>query len=88
MQAAFAVYAQVNEAASIRRCSSTWNVLCSFFYSGDRLAANPVQLVGRPKPGKALPKTRPAPRSRSCSRSSSRTESQNVKHVGPSEISH
>ena len=50
MQAAFAVCAQVHEAASIRRCSSTWNVLCTFLYSGDRLAANPLQLAGRPKP--------------------------------------
>jgi hypothetical protein len=32
MREAFATYAQVHEAASIRRCWSTWNVLCIFLY--------------------------------------------------------
>jgi site-specific recombinase XerC len=59
MRAAFAAYAQDHEAASIRRCWSTWNVLCTFLYTGEQLAANPMQLVGRPKLGKALPKALP-----------------------------
>jgi integrase/recombinase XerC len=59
MRAAFAAYAQDHEAASIRRCWSTWNVLCIFLYTGEQLAANPMQLVGRPKLAKALPKALP-----------------------------
>jgi integrase/recombinase XerC len=59
MRAAFATYAQGHEAASIRRCWSTWNVLCTFLYTGEQLAANPMQLVGRPKLAKALPKALP-----------------------------
>jgi site-specific recombinase XerD len=46
-----------HEAASIRRCWPTWNVLCTFLYTGEQLAANPMQLVGRPKLAKALPRT-------------------------------
>jgi integrase/recombinase XerC len=34
-------------------------VLCTFLYTGEQLAANPMQLVGRPKLGKALPKALP-----------------------------
>ncbi len=59
MRAAFATYARGHEAASIRRCWSTWNVLCTFLYTGEQLAANPMQLVGRPKLAKALPKALP-----------------------------
>jgi site-specific recombinase XerD len=59
MRAAFAAYAHDHEAASIRRCWSTWNVLCTFLYTGELLAANPMQLVGRPKLAKALPKALP-----------------------------
>jgi integrase/recombinase XerC len=59
MRAAFASYAQDHEAASIRRCWSTWNVLCTFLYTGEQLAADPMQLVGRPKLAKALPKALP-----------------------------
>jgi site-specific recombinase XerC len=59
MRAAFAAYAADHEAASIRRCWSTWNVLCTFLYTGERLAANPMQLVGRPKLARALPKALP-----------------------------
>jgi site-specific recombinase XerD len=59
MRAAFAAYALDHEAASIRRCWSTWNVLCTFLYTGEQLAANPMQLVGRPKLAKPLPKALP-----------------------------
>ena len=59
MRTAFAVYARDHEAASIRRCWSTWNVLCTFLYTGEVLAANPMQLVGRPKLAKPLPKALP-----------------------------
>ncbi len=59
MRYAFAAYAHDHEAASIRRCWSTWNVLCTFLYTGEQLAANPMQLVGRPKLAKPLPKALP-----------------------------
>jgi integrase/recombinase XerC len=59
MRAAFATYARDHEAASIRRCWSTWNVLCTFLYTDEQLAANPMQLVGRPKPARSLPKALP-----------------------------
>jgi integrase/recombinase XerC len=59
MRHAFATYAQDHEAASIRRCWSTCNVLCTFLYTGEQLAANPMQLVGRPKLAKSLPKALP-----------------------------
>ena len=59
MRSAFAAYARDHEAASIRRCWSTWNVLCTFLYTSERLAANPMQLVGRPKLARPLPKALP-----------------------------
>jgi integrase/recombinase XerC len=59
MRQAFAAYARDHEAASIRRCWSTWNVLCTFLYTGEQLPANPMQLVGRPKLAKPLPKALP-----------------------------
>jgi site-specific recombinase XerD len=34
-------------------------VLCTFLYTGEQLAANPMQLVGRPKLAKPLPKALP-----------------------------
>lgn len=59
MRGAFADYASGHEAASIRRCWSTWNVLCTFLYSTEQLDANPMSLVGRPKLAKTLPKALP-----------------------------
>ena len=61
MRAAFAAYAAEHEAASSRRCWSTWNVLCTYLYTGEELAANPMPLVGRPKVEKSLPKALPRP---------------------------
>ena len=61
MRSAFAAYAADHEAASIRRCWSTWNVLCTFLYTGEELAANPMPLVGRPKMDKSVPKALPRP---------------------------
>jgi integrase/recombinase XerC len=34
-------------------------VLCTFLYTGEQLAANQMQLVGRPKLAKALPRALP-----------------------------
>jgi site-specific recombinase XerD len=56
LSAAFAAYAENHEAASIRRCWSTWNTLCAFLYSSELIPANPMALIGRPKVPKLLPK--------------------------------
>ena len=61
MRAAFADFAPAHESASIRRCWSTWNVLCNFLYTAELIAANPMPLVGRPKASKTLPKALPQP---------------------------
>lgn len=45
--AAFAAYADTHEAASIRRCWSTWNTLCAFLYTDELIQANPMPLVVR-----------------------------------------
>jgi site-specific recombinase XerD len=59
MRSAFAEYARTHEAASIRRCWSTWNVLCTFLFTAELIAANPMPMIGRPKQPKALPKSLP-----------------------------
>ncbi|MGV0812816.1 tyrosine-type recombinase/integrase [Mycolicibacterium boenickei] len=59
MRSAFATFARDHEAASIRRCWSTWNVLCTFLFTSELLAANPMALVGRPKLPRSLPKALP-----------------------------
>lgn len=56
MRQAFAAFAQDHAATSIQRCWSTWNVLCTYLYTAELLAANPMSLVGRPKVARALPK--------------------------------
>jgi hypothetical protein len=35
MRRAFASYAALHEPASIRRCWSTWNVLCDFLFTAN-----------------------------------------------------
>ena len=59
MRSAFAEYARTHEAASIRRCWSTWNVLCTFLFTAELIAANPMPMIGRPKQPKSLPKSLP-----------------------------
>ena len=59
MRTTFAQYAETHEAASIQRCWSTWNVLCTFLYTSELIVANPMPLVGRPKLPKTLPKALP-----------------------------
>ncbi len=59
MRAAFAAYVPVHEAASIRRCWSTWNVLCEFFYTAELILANPMAFVGKPRAAKMLPRSLP-----------------------------
>lgn len=53
---AFADFANTHASASIRRCWSTWNALCAYLLAAQQLVANPMQLVGKPKPAKTLPK--------------------------------
>jgi integrase/recombinase XerC len=55
MRTAFAGYARDHEAASIRRCWSTWNVLCTFLYTNEQLAANPMQLTAPACSSRSLP---------------------------------
>jgi integrase/recombinase XerC len=55
MRTAFAQYAETHEAATIQRCWSTWNVLCTFLYTAEPIVANPMPLVGWPKLAKTLP---------------------------------
>ena len=50
---------QRTNAASIQRCWSTWNVLCTYLYTSELIPANPMPLVGRPKLAKTLPKALP-----------------------------
>lgn len=59
MRSAFASYASDHEAASVRRCWSTWNVLCTFLYTNEQISANPMSLVGKPKLAKTLPRALP-----------------------------
>ena len=60
LRTAFAQYAETHEAASIQRCWSTWNVLCTYLYTAELIASNPMPMVGRPKLAKTLPKALPA----------------------------
>jgi integrase/recombinase XerC len=53
---AFADFANTHASASIRRCWSTWNALCAYLLVAQQLVTNPMQLVGKPKPAKTLPK--------------------------------
>jgi site-specific recombinase XerD len=58
LRAAFAAYAHTHSSASIRRCWSTWNTLCTYLFTAELLDANPMLLIGRPKV--SLPKSYPA----------------------------
>ncbi|MFC9790839.1 tyrosine-type recombinase/integrase [Rhodococcus sp. NPDC127528] len=57
MRAAFAEYARNHQAASIRRCWSTWNMLCEYLFAADAIVANPMSSVLRPKIPKTVPKS-------------------------------
>ena len=83
MRAAFAAYAATHEPASIRRCWSTWNVLCDFLYTAELIAANPMPFVGRPKAAKTLPRSLPSPRSARCLMRWRPTASRRAAPTGP-----
>ena len=57
LRAAFADYAATHRPASIRRCWSSWNVLCTFLYTSEVIGSNPMPAVKQPRPGKTLPKS-------------------------------
>jgi site-specific recombinase XerD len=57
LRAAFAAYAETHSAATIRRCWSTWNTLCTFLYTAEVIDGNPMPVIGRPKVPKSLPKS-------------------------------
>src|SRR5258705_220653 len=59
LRTAFAQYAETHESASIQRCWSTWNVLCTYLYTSELIVANPMPLVDRPKLAKTLPNALP-----------------------------
>lgn len=56
MRTAFAEYADTRQPASIRRCWSTWNMLCDFLFAADVIVANPMTSVLRPRAPKTVPK--------------------------------
>ncbi|BDX32367.1 integrase [Mycobacterium antarcticum] len=59
LRSAFAGYADTHSAASVRRCWSTWNTLCTFLITAELVQTNPMPLIGRPKVPKTLPKSYP-----------------------------
>lgn len=56
LRTAFAEYADTRQPASIRRCWSTWNMLCDFLFAADAIVANPMSSVLRPRAPKTVPK--------------------------------
>jgi integrase/recombinase XerC len=59
MRIAFAQYAETHSAASILPCWSTWNVLCTYLFISELIAADPMPQVGRPRVPESLPKALP-----------------------------
>lgn len=60
LRSAFAGYADTHSAASVRRCWSTLNTLCTSLLTAELVQANPMPLIGCPKGPKTLPKSYPA----------------------------
>jgi hypothetical protein len=88
MRAAFATYAHDREAASIRRCWSTWNVLCAFLYNRRAVGRQPhaTDSAGLNCP-RACPRPSPVPPWRRCWRLSPRTVTPSAEPTGPNTIS-
>lgn len=57
VRGAFARYAANHKPASIRRCWSTWNALCTFLFREELISTNPMSRVRRPKPDATTPKS-------------------------------
>ncbi|MCH9737054.1 MAG: tyrosine-type recombinase/integrase [Actinomycetia bacterium] len=60
LRTAFAQYAETHAQSSIRRCWSTWKVLCEFLFTAELIPLNPMPRVGRPARDKSLPKALPS----------------------------
>src|SRR4051794_37632976 len=45
LRTGFAGHAATHEAASIRRCWSTWKVLCTYLFTAEFIPANPMPQV-------------------------------------------
>ena len=59
LRTAFARYAHTHAAASIQqRCWSTWNVLCTYLYTSELIAANPMPMVAGPNSPRHWPPMR------------------------------
>lgn len=54
LRTAFALFAPSHAAASVRRCWSTWNTLCTDLYDDELIPANPMGSVGRPRSDETL----------------------------------
>lgn len=59
LRTAFALFAPSHAAASVRRCWSTWNTLCTDLYDDELIPANPMGSVGRPRSDETLSKALP-----------------------------
>lgn len=59
LRTAFALFAPTHAAASVRRCWSTWNTLCTDLYDDELIPANPMGSVGRPRSDETLSKALP-----------------------------
>lgn len=57
VRGAFARYAPDRAPATVRRCWSTWNALCTFLFQEGMIETNPMARVRRPKPGKTTTKS-------------------------------
>ncbi|MCZ4587721.1 tyrosine-type recombinase/integrase [Rhodococcus opacus] len=55
LRQAFARFAENRAPATVRRCWSTWNTMCSFWCTEDLLEANPMPTVLRPAMSKRQP---------------------------------
>jgi integrase/recombinase XerC len=87
MRQAFAGYARDHEAASISRCWSTWNVLCTFLCTGEQLAANPCHWSAGPNSPSPSPRPSPAQSCKHSWKPSPKTRTPNTEPIGLKEIS-
>lgn len=55
LREAFAVFAGTHAESSIRRCWSTWNVVCTYLAAAEHIPANPMVSVLRPGAPKRIP---------------------------------
>jgi integrase/recombinase XerC len=61
LHSAFADYTPHRAPATVRRCWSTWNRLCTYLHTTQQLTDNPMQAVSRPMPTSPLARALPRP---------------------------